>query len=172
MSAPTDAGGGIWSNIGRSVAQALHDATTMPPAPEQWTGGGGKVTVNKDNVLQVAKLFQDAAQQMEDRIYKRAQQMRTEPAMGDPVSEDMAAVMNDKFVGDRPDSYISRGRQFVDVLYDTAAELKKTAQTYGYTEEDITKALQGPASIQLPSTTVGDQFAADWLKSAGRFWSA
>jgi hypothetical protein len=162
MSAPTDAGGGIWSNIGRSVTQALHDATTMPPAPEQWTGGGGKVTVNKDNVLKIAKLFQDEADRMTRQVQARGQQMFTEPAMGDPVSEDMAKVMNWKFA-EGPDSYLSRGMQYVTELYNTAESLKKTAKDYGYTEEDIAKTLEGPP-LMTPPPNVGEQWASNAMK--------
>jgi hypothetical protein len=172
MSAPTDAGGGIGSNIGGRVTEALHQPGTAGPPPRQWAGGGGKVTVNRDNVLQVAKLFQDAAEQMRNRVDIRIAQMRTAPAMGDPVSQDMAAVMNHRFVGDQPESYASRARQFADGLADTAEELTRTARDYGYTEEDIATALQGPAAIQLPSTGVGDRYAAGWLTVGGGPWRA
>src|SRR4051812_18505619 len=107
MSAPTDPGSGSLSNIGRDVARFIHDATTMAPPAQQWTGGGGTFRVNKDNVLQVAKLVQDAADQLHDKVRAREEEMRTGPAMGDPVSADMAAVLNHKLI-EADDSYVAR----------------------------------------------------------------
>jgi hypothetical protein len=171
MSALADPGGRPWFDVGGDVARAIHDATTTAPSAQQWTGGGGTFKVNKDNVLQVAKLVQDAADQLRQKVDERASQMRTAPAMGDPVSEDVANVFNYKLI-DAEDSYVNRAYQFVQNWYDTVDQMKKTAHAYGYTEEQIEGALGGPASITLPPSAAGDQVAGGWMASLKGPWSA
>jgi hypothetical protein len=164
MSAAADPGGTFWSNVGTGAAQFPHDATATPPQAQNWAGGGGSFKVDKENVLQVAKLVQDAADQLRVKVDERASQMRTAPVMGDPVSADVANVFNHKLV-DADDSYVNRAYQFVQNWYDTVDQMKKTAHAYGYTEEQIEGALRGPASITLPSSGAGDQVAASRVAS-------
>ncbi|MCP2168283.1 hypothetical protein [Goodfellowiella coeruleoviolacea] len=130
-----------WRGADRPFDNAPWNKENQPAPPVQpWSGGGGKVTVNKDNVLQIAKLFQDKAIQLYETVDRRANRMRSKPAWDDPVSKDMARVLNYRLI-DASDSYISRARQYADNLADTAEELKATAKSYGYTDEDIKRAL-------------------------------
>ncbi|MCP2164116.1 hypothetical protein [Goodfellowiella coeruleoviolacea] len=114
------------------------------PAPEVSPWRAGKITVNKDNVLQVARIFADESDQLYQRIERRAEQMRSEPAWGDPVSEDMAEVLNELLI-DAPDSYTARARQYAENLRLTADELVAVARSYGFTDEEIERALGGRA---------------------------
>lgn len=64
------------------------------------------------------------------------------PAHGDPVSADAARVFLGKLVTN-PDSYYHRAKMHVDEWRATAERLKKTAQDYGYSDEEIADAFKG-----------------------------
>ncbi|MCP2169318.1 hypothetical protein [Goodfellowiella coeruleoviolacea] len=128
----------------RGVDRPWNGDSRTEPSVQAWGAGGGEVTVTRDNVLQVAKLCQDEANRMRMSVDDRARQLRSEPALGDPVSADLADVLNERLI-EAPDSYIARARQYVANLLATADELVVTAKSYGYTDDDIARALGGNA---------------------------
>ncbi|GAA2842847.1 PE domain-containing protein [Crossiella cryophila] len=111
---------------------------SMPPGG----GGGAGFKVNKENVLQMAKETQDTAQWLYEEVRVCEADIRMEPARLDPVSKDVAKVLNGMFA-DNADSYVQRGYQYVRTLEDAVAQMKAAAKDYGYTDAEITTALAG-----------------------------
>ncbi|MGO1053061.1 hypothetical protein [Crossiella sp. CA198] len=109
---------------------------SMPPGGA--SGPGFKV--NKENVLQMARETLDTARWLEDEVAACAKDIRMEPARLDPVSQDMARALNERFIG-APDSYINRGLEYVGTLRDAVEQMKAAAATYGYTDTEIKTAL-------------------------------
>ncbi|GDY30443.1 PE domain-containing protein [Gandjariella thermophila] len=152
MSAPADPGGTCSSTVNAGVSP-IPPATAGAPTPRgnaEGATGGATVTVNRDNVLRIAKLFQDEADRMSGRVAARREELTSRPALGDPVSRAMADVLNWKLV-ESADSYANRAGQYVDELYRTAAHLTAAARSYGYTDEDIVQALRRP----VPAAAAG-----------------
>ncbi|GAA2843410.1 hypothetical protein [Crossiella cryophila] len=118
--------------------------TSLPSA----AGGSAGFKVNEDNVLQIARAVQDQAKWLYAEIDACSRDMQTEPARQDPVSKDVAKALNRKLVDD-PDSYINRAIAYAEELSQAVEQMKAAAKTYGFTDQDITTALNGPVSPRV-----------------------
>lgn len=114
--------------------------------PPPVAGGSSFFRVNQDNVLQAHQRVQRAVDQLNDRIRAIAPNMRLEQMGGDPVSRDAVVAFNYRMT-DGPDSYLNRARQYQRNLQAGADQLRASALSYGYTEEDIARGFPaGPTS--------------------------
>ncbi|MBP2471784.1 hypothetical protein JOF53_000656 [Crossiella equi] len=105
-------------------------------------GGGIGFKVNKDNVLKIAKTVQDQADWLKMEINVCERDMRTAPAREDPVSKDVAQVLNEKLI-DNADSYVKRARDYALELENAVQQMKAAAKDYGYSDEQIAGVLNG-----------------------------
>lgn len=121
-------------DVGHSMWQSLGEiSSSIPQSPVN-------ITVNKDNVLQAAKIIQGAVDQARAAIYRDFQDLAIMPPGQDPVSVQAAKAWTAKILTD-PDSYQVRVNQYLASLDTLVNNLKTSALQYGYTEQQITDAL-------------------------------
>lgn len=96
--------------------------------------------VDKDNVLQAAKIMIDLVEREESRIVPALQRLRIEPMAQDPVSSAAAEAWN-RILLDDPGSYTERVTRYLRNLHELIRNLIDTAKGYGYTEDQITAVL-------------------------------
>ncbi|HWE92017.1 MAG TPA: hypothetical protein VG317_21320 [Pseudonocardiaceae bacterium] len=97
------------------------------------------ITVNKDNVLQAAKIIQGLIDNECKDIERHVRDLRVDPPGADLVSKRAAQQWNQRLVDD-PDAYRVRVIQYIKTLETLVANLKTSAQQYGYTDEQIAAA--------------------------------
>ncbi|HEX3789215.1 MAG TPA: hypothetical protein VHW44_15235 [Pseudonocardiaceae bacterium] len=103
------------------------------------------ITVNKDNVLQAAKIIQNALDDNSQQIQLAFAGLRVVAPGQDPISVQAAAQWNAKLVTD-PDSFQNRISQYLGSLQTLADNLRTSAKQYGYTDQEIADALSGVGS--------------------------
>src|SRR5205807_8207744 len=94
------------------------------------------ITVNSGNVLQAAKIINDVLNAEGRDIQQNLARLSIAPPAQDVVSVQAAQQWNARLVTD-PDSYANRVNQYLQSLQQVADNLKTTALTYGYTEQQI-----------------------------------
>lgn len=103
------------------------------------------ITVNKDNVLQAAKIISDVLNSEGRDIQQNLARLSIAPPAQDVVSVQAAQQWNARLVTD-PDSYANRVNQYLQSLQQVADNLKTTALNYGYTEDQIADAFKQTAT--------------------------
>jgi len=104
-----------------------------------------QVVVDKDNVLQAAKVIQDTVGTYRDAILQDFAGLAIVPPGNDPVSVQAAQEWSKKLLTD-PDSYRARVNQYLGSLDNLVNNLITAAKQYGYTEQQITDAFNGAPS--------------------------
>lgn len=112
-----------------SWAQALE---LVPEAPR----GTATMKVNHDNVLAAAKIIQAQIDALLDSVRVHGPSLLVEPTADDPVSVDAASAWNFRLVG-ADDSYAARIAEYLQSLNLLVTQLKDSAKTYGFNEQDI-----------------------------------
>ena len=113
-----------WAN----VENMLDSVPAMPAS--------ATLTVNHDNVLAAAKIIQTQIDALRDVFQQYAPTLRVDPAAGDPVSTDAARAWNFRLIG-ADDSYAARISQYLDSLRKVMSQLRDSAKTYGFNDQDI-----------------------------------
>ena len=98
-----------------------------------------QVVVNKDNVLQAAKIINDVVSSESIVINQLFAGLAIVPPGNDPVSVQTAQEWTKKLLTD-PDSYQARVSQYLQSLVNLVGNLKTSAKQYGYTEQQIADA--------------------------------
>ncbi len=106
---------------------------------------GLKITVDQDNIMQAARIIASEAAHFEKQVLARAQEMKVSAMGGDPVSKEVARVLNFKLVK-ADDSYVNRCLQYAAMLHTLARSLGESARTYGITEEAATAQFNAAAA--------------------------
>jgi hypothetical protein len=116
-------------------SQALGGVQTSIPQSTQ-------VVVNKDNILQAAKIIQDVLDEYSPLIAREFRALKVVAPGNDPISVQAAQQWNQKLRTD-PDSYENRVLQYLQSLGNLVTNLKTSATRYGYTEDQIAAAFNG-----------------------------
>jgi hypothetical protein len=115
-------------------AQVSEVLSFVPTTPASAT-----LTVNHDNVLAAAKIIQTQIDHLTDIYREHGHSLLIEPAANDPVSTDAARAWNFRLV-DADDSYSARIQDYILSLRKLIAQLKDSAKTYGFNDQDIAAA--------------------------------
>ncbi|MCK2239554.1 MULTISPECIES: hypothetical protein [unclassified Crossiella] len=99
-----------------------------------------RVRVTREQVLAAYAVLRREGEWLRDRLEALQDDLRLRPCGGDPVSRDTAEVYSWKFV-EAPDSIYRQYLKYSQTLLDAAVELRVAAETYGFTESDITESL-------------------------------
>ena len=97
---------------------------------------GVTISVDQDNILEAARIIEAEAVHFERQVKAREPYLYVYRMGGDPVSEEAARVLTEKFVKAR-DSYATRCLEYAVMLHKLAASLCESARSYGYTDECI-----------------------------------
>ena len=97
-------------------------------------GFGIKLRVDEHNVVDAARIVRDEAVRFREKLEARQEGLWVSPVGGDPVSKEVATVLNDKFTL-ADDSYFERCKEYADMLDRLAEQLGQAAATYRETEE-------------------------------------
>jgi ribosomal protein L10 len=131
-----------------AVSTALDTALRTAASPTGLSGeltavpqAAASITVNKDNVLQAAKIIGDVLNNEGRNIQQNLARLSIAPPAQDVVSVQAAQQWNARLVTD-PDSYANRVNQYLQSLQQVADNLATTAQNYGYTEQQIADAFK------------------------------
>nr|WP_052478067.1 hypothetical protein [Kibdelosporangium sp. MJ126-NF4]CEL15768.1 hypothetical protein [Kibdelosporangium sp. MJ126-NF4]CTQ93694.1 hypothetical protein [Kibdelosporangium sp. MJ126-NF4] len=119
-------------------SQSWADVLAIPEAP----AGSATMKVNHDNVLAAAKIIQTQIDALNDTLTLHGPALVVEPTADDPVSLDAAEAWNFRLVL-ADDSYGARINEYVESLNKLVTQLKDSAKTYGFNEQDITAAFGG-----------------------------
>jgi hypothetical protein len=111
-----------------TIANLLNGVPTMPAS--------ATLTVNHDNVLAAAKIIQAQVDALDDMFGAKGPTLVIDPAADDLVSRDAARAWNYRLVG-ADDSYASRIADYILSLKKLVAQLKDSAKTYGFNDQDI-----------------------------------
>ncbi len=105
------------------------------------------ITVSRDNVLQAAKIIQDALDNEGQQIRANLPLLRVIAPGADQISVQAAAAWNNRLTGDA-DSYSVRVEQYLQSLQTLVDNLVTSAQQYGYTDQQIADAFgsAGPSA--------------------------
>ncbi|CAM3436047.1 hypothetical protein KIPE111705_08570 [Kibdelosporangium persicum] len=122
-------GSSFWANM----------LASMPEAPPASTA---TMKVNHDNVLAAAKIIQTQIDALTDTFRHHGQALFVEPTADDPVSQDAAAAWNFRLV-EADDSYAARIQDYMESLKKLITQLKESAKTYGFSEQDIEASFGG-----------------------------
>lgn len=99
------------------------------------------ITVNHDNVLQAAKIIQDALDGEGQQIRANLPLLQVMAPGEDQISVQAAAAWNNRLSGNA-DSFSVRVEQYLGSLQQLVDTLIASARRYGYTEEQITDAFR------------------------------
>lgn len=127
---PATAGDG-WVQAQRAALQpgeVAHDLAGMPTASD--------IAVDRENVLQAAKIIQDVLDSHGERLLRSLQTLTVTPPAEDPVSTEAAQAWNDRLVNDE-DSFANRVREYLTGLQNLVVNLTETARNYGYNDDEI-----------------------------------
>jgi hypothetical protein len=112
-------------------AQITEVLNFIPTTPASAT-----LTVNHDNVMAAAKIIQTQIDTLTDVFREHGHALFVEPAADDPVSSDAARAWNFRLV-DADDSYSARIQDYILSLRNLISQLKDSAKTYGFNDQDI-----------------------------------
>jgi hypothetical protein len=97
------------------------------------------ITVSRDNVLQAAKIIQDALDNEGQQIRSNLPMLRVIAPAADVISVEAAKAWNDRLTGDA-DSYSVRVEQYLQSLQVLVDNLVTSARQYGYSDQQIADA--------------------------------
>ncbi len=120
--------GSFATGVGAFLNEVIQAIPTTPP--------NATLTVNHDNVLAAAKIIQTQIDALSDAFSQNAPALRIDNSAEDPVSRDAARAWNHRLVG-ADDSYAARIQQYLESLNKVAAQLRDSAKTYGFNDQDI-----------------------------------
>ncbi len=104
--------------------------TAVPMAP-----GIADIMVDPHKVLAVAKVVEDQASALEDKLLTRLTELRVDPPSADVISTKAADAWNAVIVdGDK--SYAAQVRAYVAGLHDLVGQLRTAAKDYKAGEEE------------------------------------
>jgi hypothetical protein len=103
------------------------------------------ITVNHDNVLQAARIIQNALDTEGEQIHLNLPMLRVIAPGEDQISVQAAAAWNDRLVGGA-DSYTVRVEQYLQGLQTLVDNLVTSAKQYGYTDQQIADAFSHTGS--------------------------
>lgn len=98
------------------------------------------ISVNHDNVLQAASIIQNALDNEGQQIRSNLPMLRVIAPGRDQISVQAAQAWNDRLVGGA-DSFSVQVEQYLQSLQNLVNNLVASAKQYGYTEQQITDAL-------------------------------
>jgi uncharacterized protein YukE len=105
-------------------------ASAVPVAP-----GVADIRVDPAKILDVAKVVEDQANALEDKLRTRLDQLRIDSPAADVVSLNAFLAWNE-MVSDAPDSYAKGVRDYVGGLRDLVEQLRAASQAYQTGDED------------------------------------
>ncbi|HEY1574937.1 MAG TPA: hypothetical protein VGG05_26655 [Pseudonocardiaceae bacterium] len=97
------------------------------------------ITVNHDNVLQAARIIQDALDNEGQQILTNLPLLQVIAPGEDQISIQAAQAWNTKLVGGA-DSYTIQVQQYLQNLGELVTKLVTSARQYGYSEDQIAAA--------------------------------
>ncbi|HEX5118772.1 MAG TPA: hypothetical protein VFW65_26615 [Pseudonocardiaceae bacterium] len=97
------------------------------------------ITVNHDNVLQAARIIQDALDDEGQQILTNLPLLQVIAPGEDQISVQAAQAWNARLVGGA-DSYTVRVEQYLQNLGELVTKLVTSARQYGYSEDQIAAA--------------------------------
>jgi hypothetical protein len=132
----------IGASLGGTVS-AIADAALDAARAIMGSGpASGQFVVNHDNILAAAKIIQSQVDSLGTLVSDAGFDLPIDQPGDDIVSTKVAEAWNDLLIFN-DDSYIARINEYVVGLTNLVQQLKDTAKTYGYNEEEITAALGG-----------------------------
>lgn len=136
LGAVAGVGGAIGRAVGDMFAAEKHLNDTLANSP----GPGAKFQVNKDTVLQAAKVIQTQMETLDSAYNGAARQLRIVVDGLDEINADVADAWNDRLI-DHDESYGRRIEDYLLSLSKLVEQLRGAATQYGFTEEEINTAL-------------------------------
>jgi hypothetical protein len=125
------AGTGVNPILTASSGAGLGNEMTVPQT--------SSIVVNHDNVLQAAKIIQNALDNEGQQILDNLPLLQVMAPGEDLISVQAAQAWNTRLVGGA-DSYTIRVNQYLQGLGDLVTKLLASARQYGYTEDQIAAA--------------------------------
>lgn len=118
-----------------SGATAVHELnSTVPTVP-----GMADVQVDPDKLLAVAKVVEDQANALQDKLRERLGELHIDPPSEDAISTYATKAWN-MLVSDGDESYAKRVRSYVQGLRDLVEQLREAAKRYQLGEDEKTAA--------------------------------
>jgi PE family len=99
------------------------------------------ITVSKDNVLQAARIIQDALDNEGQQIRSNLPMLHVIAPGADQISVAAAQAWNDRLSGNA-DSYSVRVEQYLQSLQVLVDNLVTSARQYGYSDQQISDAFR------------------------------
>ncbi|GAB3678100.1 hypothetical protein [Saccharopolyspora tripterygii] len=130
----------IWGKIGETVDRM---ADTVAYAASQ--NAGGAMTVDPDQVDEIAGFFREKAQILNDRAYDVQDMGTIEAAGGDPVSTGSANAYG-QVVTSEGDGYFTSYRELATVLLDAAHALEQGARQWRVDDDNAATSFGGGKS--------------------------
>lgn len=118
--------------LSASTASSLGSEMSVPQTTN--------ISVNHDNVLQAARIIQNALDDEGQQIRANLPMLRVIAPGADQISVQAAQAWNDRLVGGA-DSFSVQVEQYLQSLQNLVTNLVASAKQYGYTEQQITDAL-------------------------------
>jgi uncharacterized protein YukE len=112
------------------VTQAQDLASAVPDVP-----GLADIEVDPAKILDAAKVVEDQANALEDKLRTRLDELRIDTPAGDLVSTNTFMAWN-LMVSDAPDSYAKGVRAYLRGLRDLVQQLRSASEQYKATDED------------------------------------
>jgi hypothetical protein len=103
------------------------------------------ITVNHDNVLQAARIIQNALDSEGQQIRTNLPMLQVMAPGEDQISVQAAQAWNDRLTGNA-DSYSVRVEQYLQTLQTLVDNLITSARQYGYTDAQIAAAFDSSGS--------------------------
>lgn len=133
-----------WEDLTSGAAQdeAMAQATSASGLGVELTvpQPTGDISVNHENVLRAAKIIQDALDTEGQQIRSNLPLLRVIAPGTDQISVQAAQAWNQRLVGGA-DSFTVQVEAYLQSLQSLVDTLVSTAKNYGYTEQQITDAL-------------------------------
>ncbi|HET6503422.1 MAG TPA: hypothetical protein VFG87_21945 [Amycolatopsis sp.] len=123
-----------------STAGALN--TAVPAVP-----GVADIHIDPGNVLQVAKIINDQADELDDTLQQKLVELSIDAPAADVVSSTAVDAWN-RLIASGDGSYAVRVQNYVKNLRDLATQLRTAAQQYQTGEEERAAAL-GDRGVDL-----------------------
>jgi hypothetical protein len=131
---------GVGGAIGRAVGDMFAAEKQLNDTLAGSSGVGTHFAVDKDDVLAMGKVIQDQVYALRKAYRKALDGMRINLNGMDEVNADIAEAWNDRLL-QHPESYAARVDQYITSLSDFSEQLRKVAEQYGFTEDEINTAM-------------------------------
>ncbi|SDX22631.1 Uncharacterized conserved protein YukE [Amycolatopsis xylanica] len=118
-----------------SGTTAVHElGSTVPTVP-----GMADIQVDPDKLLAVAKIVEDQANALQDKLRERLGELHIDAPSDDAISTYATKAWN-SLVSDGDQSYAKRVRSYVQGLRDLVEQLREAAKRYKLDEDEKTAA--------------------------------